>query len=77
MRRRPWVHIETRLTALELLRRRAFEYELLAEWHVERSAGDPRYGDAADALVAIAIVLREVAEAFDDDELLERTWKSG
>jgi len=31
------------LTALELLRRRASEYELLADWHVERSAGDPRY----------------------------------
>ena len=46
------------MTALELLRRRASDYELLAEWHVERSAGDPRYGDAADALVAVAIVLR-------------------
>jgi hypothetical protein len=55
------------MTALELLRRRASEYELLAEWHVERSAGDPRYGDAADALVAIAIVLREIADAFEQD----------
>lgn len=64
------------MTALELLRRRASEYELLAEWHVERSAGDPRYGDAADALVAIAIVLREVAEVFDD-EIEEPAWKSG
>jgi hypothetical protein len=64
------------MTALELLRRRASEYELLAEWHVERSAGDPRYGDAADALVAIAIVLREVAEAFDDEHG-EPTWNFG
>jgi hypothetical protein len=58
------------VTALELLRRRASEYELLAEWHAERSAGDPRYGDAADALVAVAIVLREIADAFEL-ELLE------
>jgi hypothetical protein len=64
------------MTALELLRRRASEYELLAEWHVERSAGDPRYGDAADALVAIAIVLREVAEAFDDEHE-EPAWNFG
>ena len=64
------------MTALELLRRRASEYELLAEWHVERAAGDPRYGDAADALVAVAIVLREVADAFDD-EFVESSWKSG
>ena len=53
------------MTALELLRKRASEYELLAEWHVERAAGDPRHGDAADALVAVAIVLREVADAFE------------
>jgi hypothetical protein len=55
------------VTALELLRRRAYEYEVLAEWHSERSVGDPRYGDAADALVAVAIVLREVAEAFETE----------
>jgi hypothetical protein len=64
------------MTALELLRIRASEYELLAEWHVERSAADPRYGDAADALVAIAIVLREVADVFTD-ELEMTSWKSG
>lgn len=49
------------MTALELLRRRASAYELLAEWHAARAAGDPRYGDAADALVAVAIVLRDRA----------------
>jgi len=42
------------MSALELLRRRASEYELLAAWRAERAAGDPRYGDA-DALVAVAI----------------------
>ena len=55
------------MTALELLRRRAGDYELLAEWHAERSASDPRYGDAADACVAIAVVLREIVEAFDEE----------
>jgi hypothetical protein len=53
------------MTPLDLHRRRASDYELLAEWHVERSAGDPRYGVAADALVAVAIVLREIADAFE------------
>lgn len=38
--------------------------------------GDPRYGDAADALVAVAIVLREIADAFDT-ELLDRSWNFG
>jgi len=59
------------VTAQELIRRRARDYETLAEWHVERAAGDPRYGDAADSLVAIAIVLHELADVLDD-ELLER-----
>jgi hypothetical protein len=59
------------VTPAEHIRRRAREYELLAEWHVERAAGDPRYGDAADSLVAIAIVLHELADLFDD-ELLHR-----
>ena len=64
------------MTALELLRRRASEYELLAEWHAERAAVAPRYGDAADALVAIAIVLREIAGAFNA-ELVETSWNFG
>ena len=37
--------------------------------HVERAAGDPRYGDAADSLVAIAIVLHELADLLDDERL--------
>jgi len=55
------------MIALELLRRRAYEYEVLAEWHVERAADDPRRGVAADACVAIAIVLRELAAAFETE----------
>ena len=55
------------VTLHELLRKRASEYELLAEWHVERAADDPRQGAAADACVAIAIVLRELAQALEDD----------
>jgi hypothetical protein len=59
------------VTVQELIRQRAKDYETLAEWHVERAAGDPRYGDAADSLVAIAIVLHELAELLED-ELLPR-----
>lgn len=55
------------MKAPERVRARARDYETLAEWHVERAAGDPRYGDAADALVAIAIVLHELADLLDDD----------
>jgi len=55
------------VTAHELIRRRARDYEALAEWHVERAAGDPRYGDAADSLVAIAIVLHERADLFGEE----------
>lgn len=57
------------MTVQELIRRRARDYETLAEWHVERAAGDPRYGDAADSLVAIAIVLHELADLLDDERL--------
>lgn len=41
----------------------------LAEWHVKRAACDPRSGDAADSLVAIAIVLHELADLLDDELL--------
>jgi hypothetical protein len=51
----------------DLLRSRAREYELLASWHVERSAGDPRHGDAAEALVTVAIVLHELARLLEDE----------
>lgn len=38
------------MSALELLRRRADDYELLAEWHVERVAAAPGQEAAAGAL---------------------------
>ena len=53
----------------ELLRRRASDYELLAAWHVERSADDLAHRTAADALTAVAIVLREIAEAVENERL--------
>ena len=53
----------------ELLRRRASDYELLAAWHVERSADDPAHRTAADALAAVAIVLREIADAVEGERL--------
>jgi hypothetical protein len=56
------------MTAIELLRRRAGDYDLLAAWHAERAADDPRMGVAANACVVIAIVLHEIAIAFDDDD---------
>ena len=34
---------------------------------MERSAGDPRYGDAAEALVTVAIVLHELARLLEDE----------
>ena len=52
-----------------LLRRRASDYELLAAWHVERSSSDVAHRTAADALAAVAIVLREIAEAVEDERL--------
>lgn len=53
------------MTLAVRLRRLAWEYELLARWHGERAPADPRQGTAADALVTVAIVLREVAAAFE------------
>ena len=50
---------------LELVRHDAADVERLAEWYVARSAGDPRYGDAADALVALAIVLGALADRLE------------
>jgi hypothetical protein len=55
------------MTAVDRMRARARDYATLAEWHVERAAGDPRYGDAADSLVAIAIVLHELADLLEDE----------
>jgi hypothetical protein len=43
------------MAAIDRIRARAHDYETLAEWHVERAAGDPRYGDAA-ALLGSAVL---------------------
>jgi hypothetical protein len=45
------------------LREKASEYELLAEWHAERAPFDDEHVVAAQAMIMIGIVLREVAEA--------------
>jgi hypothetical protein len=42
------------MAAIDRIRARAHD-ETLAEWHVERAAGDPRYGDAA-ALLGSAVL---------------------
>ena len=55
------------MTVPDLLRGRASDYEVLAAWHVERAADDLAHRVAADALMAVAIVLREIAEALDDE----------
>jgi hypothetical protein len=49
----------------ELLRTKAGEYELLAEWHAERAPLDDRHFVACQAMAVVGIVLREVAEAID------------
>lgn len=46
-----------------LLRSRADEYELLAEWHGERAPLNEEHVVASQAMLVIGIVLREVAEA--------------
>jgi hypothetical protein len=45
------------------LQEKASEYELLAEWHAERAPFDDGLVVAAQAMIMIGIVLREVAEA--------------
>jgi hypothetical protein len=49
----------------ELLRTKSSEYELLAEWHGERSPLDDEHFVACQAMAVVGIVLREVAEAID------------
>jgi hypothetical protein len=49
----------------ELLRTRSSEYELLAEWHGERAPLDEDHLVACQAMLAVGIALREVAEALD------------
>jgi hypothetical protein len=49
----------------ELLRTKSSEYELLAEWHGERASLDDDHLVACQAMLAVGIALREVAEALD------------
>jgi hypothetical protein len=49
----------------ELLRTKSSEYELLAEWHGERASLGDDHLVACQAMLAVGIALREVAEALD------------
>jgi hypothetical protein len=48
----------------ELLRAKSSQYEFLAEWHGERAPPDDDL-HACQAMLAVVIALREVAEALD------------
>jgi len=58
------------VTAAHALRTRAHDYELAARWHSERAEVDVGHVAAADACVAIAIVLREVATVMESEDRL-------
>ena len=47
------------MTLAELLRANSSEYELLAEWHGERAPLDEQHLAACQAMLAVAITLRE------------------
>ena len=49
----------------ELLRAKSSEHELLAEWHGERASLDEDHLAACQAMLAVGIALREVAEALE------------
>jgi hypothetical protein len=53
------------MSIVELLRMKSSEYELLAEWHGERAPLDGEHLVACQAMLAVGIALREVAEALD------------
>jgi hypothetical protein len=53
------------MSLAELLRAKSSEYELLAEWHGERAPLDEDHLAACQAMLAIGITLREVAEALE------------
>jgi hypothetical protein len=55
----------------ELLRTKSSEYELLAEWHAERAPLDDEHLVASQAMAAVGIVLREVADAIDGESGVE------
>jgi hypothetical protein len=53
------------MSLAELLRAKSSEYELLAEWHGERAPLDEDHLAACQAMLAVGIALREVAEALE------------
>jgi hypothetical protein len=53
------------MSLAEVLRAKSSEYELLAEWHGERAPLDADHLVACQAMLAIGVALREVAEALD------------
>jgi hypothetical protein len=53
------------VTPAEFLRTKSGEYELLAEWHVERAPVDDQHLVACQAMLVVGIVLKEVAEAME------------
>jgi hypothetical protein len=53
------------MSLAEVLRAKSSEYELLAEWHGERALLDDDHLAACQAMLAVGIALREVAEALD------------
>ena len=60
------------MSSAEALRDRAREYELLAAWHGERALLSRESATSAVGFIVVAIVLREVALALDEDEGEER-----
>ena len=63
------------MEARELLNEKARDYEVLAASEVERAplGGTDERVAAATAFAAVAIALREVADALDGDEARERS----
>ena len=53
------------MSLADVLRAKSSEYELLAEWHGERAPLDEDHLAACQAMLAVGIALREVAEALD------------
>lgn len=56
------------MTAADVLRERAREYELLSAWHDERASVSSESAGAAVGFLVAAIIMREVAAALDGDE---------
>ena len=53
------------MSLAEVFRAKSSEYELLVEWHGERAPLDEDHLAACQAMLAVGIALREVAEALD------------